>query len=374
MYRCAITMLSLFPLLLAPARAGARSTDDKPMIEDDLDTKVQLFKKGPFTLQMGGMIQVQAAFYVGDDAALRLHDPADTEGFRVRRARFGFGGTLFEDWTFYLAADLKDALYAAMGKDYGNEILDARITWCRFPWLAVSAGINKVPYSVLALQSSSRLELIERPVTVQTIAPDRRVGVTLSGAALGLEYAAGLYNGSTSVTSGNQMGGLATGVRVQYNILGKPRAFVPGPLRIAVGGGFMYDQLPSVDAVRAAGNLDVRFFRARLQGEFLWEHTVTDERPGSSAVEKGDTSRWGVVGELSAFVWRELVQLAFRYEYLKDNERLSTLGEQQLFVGGVNVYLYRHRLKMQANYIHRREVEGKPWENDVAFAQIQATF
>jgi len=50
--------------------------------------------RGRFSLAMGAMIQVQAAFYVGDQASMAEKDPADTEGFRVRRARFGLAGEL----------------------------------------------------------------------------------------------------------------------------------------------------------------------------------------------------------------------------------------------------------------------------------------
>ena len=126
------------------------------LVEDDLVTRMEVFRRDTFSLQLGGMIQVQAAFYAGDEAALEFDDPADTEGFRIRRARFGLGGTLIKDWAYYLAVDLKDAVVAAQGGDQGNEILDARIEWRRFEFASVSAGVDKVPFSSFALQSSSR--------------------------------------------------------------------------------------------------------------------------------------------------------------------------------------------------------------------------
>ena len=45
-----------------------------------------------------------------------FNDPADAEGFRIRRARLGFSGRLFQDFSYYLAIDLKDAVEVATGE------------------------------------------------------------------------------------------------------------------------------------------------------------------------------------------------------------------------------------------------------------------
>jgi hypothetical protein len=66
--------------------------------------------------------------------------------------------------------------------------------------------------------------------------------------------------------------------------------------------------------------------------------------------------------------------VAARYEYFQDVEELTTFGNQQLITAGLNLYLFRHNLKLQANYIHRDEREGTEMANDVGFAQIQAMF
>jgi phosphate-selective porin len=359
---------------LTPHRAGQQAG----LVEEDLDTERVLLRRGDFTLQMGGMLQVQGAFYVGDEAGLVLDDPADTEGFRVRRARFGFAGRLFSHWSYYIAVDLKDTVVAAQGGDHGNEILDAKIEWHRFPFARVIVGVDKVPYSALALQSSSRLTLIERPLMVGLVAPDRRVGLTVEGDLLGLQYAAGLYNGSEGVTSGNRMAGVAGAAHLQYNILGKPQEFVPSRIRLGLGGGYMYDDGPAVADHRASGNLAVQGFRVRLQGELLWMQSDPKGEPTGSEIIAGDSTRWGVAAELSAFVlpgrWSEYLQVAARYEYYQDVEELVTFGNQQLITAGLNLYLFRHNLKLQVNYIHRDEREGTEMANDVGFAQIQAMF
>jgi hypothetical protein len=364
---------------LVPAEARTHEAQlamerERGPVDEDLDTNVELFRRGGFTLQMGGMVQVAGAFYVGNDAAIALGDPADAEGFRVRRARFGFGGNLFHDWGYYLAVDLKDAVVAAQGGDQGNEILDAKVGWYRFPFARVVAGVGKVAYSVFSLQSSSKLALIERPLMVDQIGPDRRVGLSVEGDVWNLQYAVGCYNGSDGVTSGNRLAGLAGTVYVQYHILGKPQDFVPRKLRIGVGGGYVYEDGTAVNTHRASGNITAEAFRTRLQGEYLFMQTDPDAEPAGGPVEAGSARRWGAAGELSFFVWRELLQLAVRYEYYDDAEGAESLGAVQLIGAGLNLYLYRHNLKLQVNYVNRDEREGQKEDNDIGFAQLQAMF
>ena len=380
MYRCYLIPMVLLSFVASSALAqeiepppdSAASEPEKrsekaEMLEDDLDARMQIFKRGPVTLHVGGMLQIQAGFFVGDNAQRKQHDPMDIEGFRVRRARIGFGGNFLRHWKYYLAADFKDVY------ENGNEILDAKIVWTRFSVARISVGLDKVPFSRFAMNSSSRLTLVERPLTTQKMAPDRRVGVTVLGDMAGLEYAAGFYNGSTGVTQGNMMGGMAAAASLQYHVFGKPQEFVPGPLRLAVGGGFMYNSDAGMDKLRAAGHLDLRMFRVQLLGEFLYEQGSPQEEPlGDSTA--GDYTRLGAAGELSVFIWRKYLQVALRYEYVQDNVDVKTYGTEQLFTGGVNLFLFEHRLKLQLNYTHRSETEGQTLDNDIAIAQLQAMF
>ena len=351
-----------------PAKEADKEPQKAEMLEDDLDTKMELFKRGPVTLHVGGVLQIQGGFYVGDEAQMRQHDSMDTEGFRVRRARIGFGGNFLRHWKYYLAADFKEVYDGG-----GNEILDAKIVWTRFSAARVSVGLDKVPFSRFAMNSSSRLTLVERPLVTQKIAPDRREGVTVLGDFAGLEYAAGFYNGSSGVTQGNKFGGMAAAASLQYHVFGKPTEFVPGKLRLAVGGGFMYNSDAGMDKLRAAGHLDLRMFRVQLLGEFLYEQGAPKEEQLGDATA-GEYSRLGAAGELSVFVWRKYLQVAFRYELVKDNVDVPTYGDEQLFTGGVNLYLYEHKLKLMVNYTHRSETEGTTLDNDIAVAQLQAMF
>ena len=349
-----------------PSRAGG-------MLEEDLDVDKVVLRRGGFRLAVGALLQVQGAFYVGDGSSMAEKDPAETEGFRIRRARFGLAGDLFHDVGYYLAVDLKDTVAAALGGDHGTEILDAKIEWHRFPWARVSAGLSKVPLSAFELQSSARLLMIERPLVVRWLSPEYRVGLTVEGSWRRLQYGVGFYNGSEGITSGNRLAGLAGAFRVQYTLFDRPAAFVPCCFNITVGGAYMIDDGPTVLLHRAAGSLGLRFPRGALLAELLWQSSKPHDAPAAEP-DAGAVRRWGVAGEAGVFVFRDILQLAARYEYFRDSDLLETFGKQQLISGGLNAYLYRDHLKLQVSYTRRDELSGPEVPNDIGFAQLQAMF
>jgi len=355
-------------------KADAALSDTHGPLPRDLRAAVEVARHGDFTLFIGGLLQVQAAFYAGNEVSRQFGDPVDKEGFRVRRARLSFSGRVVKNFSYYLAIDLKDTVGAASGSgDPGNEILDARILWDRYAWLNISAGVDRLPFSTFSLQSSARLPLIERPIATDLLAPGRRVGLTLLGSLGPLFYIAGIYNGSEGVTTGNQLAGIALAARVGVAVFDHHEQFVPDEPQIKVAAALMYDDQPAVDLLRAAGSLELSGWRTRLTGEFLWERSKPDERPAGTP-DAGEVKRWGAIGELSVFVWADLLQLAARYEYFRDNDELPTFGRQQLFSVGLNVYFYQHRLKLQIDYLRRDELEGPEVANDIGLAQLQAMF
>jgi hypothetical protein len=361
----------------AAAPAGARIDISRALVERDAEPAMEIFRRGEVALGLAGLLQVQGAFYVGTQASIQSQDPADSEGFRIRRARFGLGGTLTKSLSFYLSVDLRDTVLAAVGGDQGSEILDAQIVWSPLEALQVSVGVDKVPLSSFVLRSAARLDIIEQPVSVTLLSPSRRVGVSVSGRVPtgrfgALRYAVGLYNGSEGITSGNRLAGLAGIGRVSYDLF-EPAGLVPQKFGLTLGAAYMYDKGPSLAAHRVGGSLEIHGWRTSLSTELLYERSAPDERP-TSVPNAGEATRWGFVSQLTVFLWKPYLQIAARYEYFSDNQDLPTLGRQQLLTGGLNCYLLGQNLKLQVNYIRRMELEGPDVANDIFFAQLQAMF
>ncbi|MFS8067059.1 MAG: hypothetical protein ACMG6S_11870, partial [Byssovorax sp.] len=59
---------------------------------------------GPLTLAPVVLLQTQAVPYVGKESFLQAGDPAERGGFRLRRARFGFEGKLYDRVPFKVTA------------------------------------------------------------------------------------------------------------------------------------------------------------------------------------------------------------------------------------------------------------------------------
>lgn len=339
----------------------------------DVDANILLFKDHGMSLHFGGLLQIQGAFYAGDEVAREFGDPVDTEGFRIRRARLSFSGRLNREFSYFISLDLKDAVGANNNGDAGNELLDARILWDRFDWLHISAGVDRVAFSAFTLESSARLSLIERPLSSDILAPGRRVGLSVLGKIDRFTYALGIYNGSDGVTTGNQFAGVALSSRLTASLFDFRQSFVPERFQATVGGALMYDNQAAVDITRFAGSLELSFLKTRLLSEYIYEKSTPDEQPMATP-DAGEVSRWSLASELSVFVWRDMIQLAARYEYFDDNEDLPTFGKQQLIGGGVNIYFKEHAMKLQINYLRRDELEGPEVENDMGLAQLQASF
>ena len=134
------------------------------------------------SLKLNGYVQVRYT-----------HWDTGSDGFRVRRARFGFKGDLLKNFNFKLKVD-------------GTRrpiLLDAAVEISSIPYATVSFGQFKIPFSLDNLTSSSALDLVNRSQTVEELCPaqdigstGRDIGVTISGKLSILEYSLGVFNGS----------------------------------------------------------------------------------------------------------------------------------------------------------------------------------
>ena len=183
------------------------------------------------------------------------------------------------------------------------------------------------------------MTLVERPLAVGLIAPGRRVGVTVLGQLAGLRYAQVFTMGRTGSTTGNRLAGIAAAARLTYDILSSGEyEFVPRRPRISIGTGYMYDDQLATRRHRLSASLALAAYRVQLAGEFLYEKALADSQPQGPG-DAGDSERWAAIGELSGFVWRGYLELAFRYEFFDDNSAAFAFPKQQLFTFGLNAYL-----------------------------------
>ncbi len=338
---------------------------------------------GDYALVVGG--RVQTRFIVGV--------PSDGDGsawFEMTRARFGLGGHAYSEALAYkFEADFGKGSVAL--KDY---FVDYRFIPSV---LHVRAGQYKKPFSRQHINSSGRLELVDRAITDRAFGTGRDIGVMLHNnyeKSPTFEWALGLFNGTSdaprftgegevlvdaegepttdvSITSGkfsNVPGDWRPSIvaRAGYNhgaMKGYSEAdFEGGPLRLAVAA-----------SVEARGAEDSSQWSWTPQGDVLLKaHGLSVSGAVYHHVPAGDEAgkATGFHAQLG-YVLGKVIQPALRFA-LVDPEGPT---QQQEITAGFGYYPWQHRFKVQADAGMLTSREGDDEASDwLLRTQLQLTF
>jgi hypothetical protein len=361
----------------APAGGGETTTGaDKPedtsddsQIQEDVQPRVSLLKTSDLEVRIGGLVQVHAAPYVGEDSLIENGDPATRAGFRLRRSRFGIEGRFKAPLRILLAVDLLE-----LGEDIGT-VSDAKLTYDFAPELSVSLGTSKVPFARGSLETSRLLPTIERPLSIIEIAPEHRLGVTVEGAMVDgrLLYVAGLMNGTEGFGNGNEYGGFISGGRVQYTIMGEPSGLDVKD-GVAVGASGYYEDAPATNGFAAAGDVLAAFSGVKLTVEALCDTRKPDDSPDVAPTIADEITRCGAYGTGQYQIPDMPIEPAVRVELFDDNRDVEDAGDVWLIAGGVNSMLIDPYLRAQLHYIRRVERHGPVRANDALVLSVMGSF
>jgi len=333
--------------------------------------------------RVGGRVQTWVIPWVGDDAKVSDWDPADSAGFRLRRARLSLDGKVSCHVPFGLQVELADQASGRTG------LLDAWTAWEIVPEAVVTVGVHKVPYSAGQEVSSKYLQLPDRPLTVLTMADFRELGVSVGGEVLDglLSYGAGFYNGSGGLfTRGDDNPGLLTAARIEGGLgeIGETEAdLTGGGLRFRLGAGAFYNDSATNLHHGLTGDLRLKVMGASLTVALLADRSEPIPRPETSTDENAVVDRYGyyvqagyVIGTLPGLrerEWLKGLEVVVRYEDLDDDAAI-TEGDVVLFSGGLSWVLPGRRVTVQAVYIRKHEKEGLAWDNDAVVLSSMVRF
>ncbi|MGD9346077.1 MAG: porin, partial [Candidatus Aminicenantes bacterium] len=117
----------------------------------------------------------------------------DKRGFRIRQARIQLKGDILKNIDYKIQIDATQSPI----------LLDAEVGINLSPYVNLSFGQFKVPFSIENLISGSELDTINRSNTVNNLCPARDIGTqgrdigfTISGKYSIFEYTLGVFNGS----------------------------------------------------------------------------------------------------------------------------------------------------------------------------------
>ena len=370
-----------------PAEQEAASSPPRPTAGWDKGFFVQS-PDGKFELRFIGRVQARLAVDIDRGEGDRDVGAA----FSVPRARIGLKGHLFTK-----------ALRYRLEIDFGKGQVSAKRAYLDYTiapeWAAVRAGHFKKPFSRQQINSSSKLNLVDRSITDKAFGAGYDLGVMFhNGTKNPLEWAFALVNGTgvSPVLSGTTMSvDPTTGVgtfesggfsnvpglfdpmmvfRVGYNhggIDGYDEVDRKGGgFRFAVAGGAMLD-FDAADGTGGAvtGEVDAIFKVAGFSA-------TTALYLG--AAQDGDTfgdqalNRIGFHVQVGYLIGGK-VHPAFRYA------RISGLGDEeetsQEVSGGVSVLAFGHNVKWSADVAALAEESLAPSDSDFRVrTQMQVSF
>lgn len=373
--------LSIAALSFALAAAPGTSTSStapvllSKIIQEDLVPTVDLFDSDAVKLRVGGLLQVHAALYAGDDSLVDDGDIATRAGFRLRRGRVGFAGRFLERLGMYLAINLLE------GDEDIGVVSDAKMTYLFDDALQVTAGLGKVAFSRAALDSSAALYTIDRPFSVRALVPSRRLGLNAEGEFFdgALRYSASVLNASEGFVEGNRFGGFLYGGRVEAAPLGPARRdVVDHEPRLSIGGAFFFEDGVTVTTVGGTADLLFTYFGAAIQVEALCNRLTPANAPPVTSPNLADRiDRCGAYAELS-WLLEELVGYAVtpaaRIEWFDDDRAVDDAGDLLVIVGGLNAIVLPPYVRAQLSYQHRRERHGVTRDNDSLVLNLQGRF
>lgn len=374
----------------APKGEGAVKIDEgaagKPVPgekEDDFARRPFVATSRDFKLWPVVLLQAQATPYIGSSASFLNGDIAERAGFRLRRARFGVGGSYKELVEMELSGELITEREATLA------LHEAWVGVKPSTAFGASMGILPVPFSRFALTSAADTALIDRPLAVRSMAPNYQLGALVGGSLIGgrLNYAAGVFNGfargdqfytgfeESLAALGNRFENLAYVARLSTSIL-TPGADIPrygdDRPRLNVGASAFFSDGGARTITSAEG--DVFFYHSGFQAtaEVLYSSTAPVSQPSQPTTQNANIDSLGGVLEVG-YTYHSMIGGHVRFEYIDPNMTVQDASDNWLATAGVSFMPPQigHFVRAQLEYTHREEMRGLSIDNDAVTLQTQ---
>jgi hypothetical protein len=349
--------------------------------KDDRGLELRL---DPLVIAPVVLVQVQAVPYVGDDAFYQSGDIAEEPGFRMRRARVGFAGELYDVAPFEVSAELVSDQGATA------RLNDAWIGYRFREWLEVYAGAHKVPFSRAAIMSAGSMALIERPLSVKAMAPIRQVGVHVEGSFFdgALHYYAGVWNGfqrsdqfywgyqNNATSFGNRFDDLAYSARIATEPLGKLGSevadFEHSPhLKLGGGVAYFFSDGGTRDIHGGEADMLVHWKGLHFMGEVLFSQVDPEDVPTQPTTQIARIKSLAGYGEVGYAILMDRLAVSARVEWVDPNLDVSSESDSLVITGGASYFVVEELIKAQLDYMHRQELGGSSLKNDILALQLQ---
>jgi len=317
--------------------------------------------KLPWSVQVSALAQGWGAAFAGRDVRQTDLDAVDGAGLYLGAARLGACGMLQTpsgplSWTLVYEPYSLDESAHPDHRAWGR-IAAAELGFAPWRWLTISAGIRKVAFSY---GHDEPLELRELPVTPyisQSVAPDRRAGITLDDDFGAAHVVLGVYQGARDLRITTD-GGMLIAARLVAEPIGPVGNVVStrgdpeywrGKPRFAVNASILYQYANGASNYALAADGALHWGPVGMAGEYVFASHTTVEAP-VRLLPFPAPSREGMWIEAAVMLWRPWIEVSARYDWL-DNP--AQAGQQfHAVTAGLDLY-GRKLLKLQALYTHK---------------------
>lgn len=290
-------------------------------------------------LSIGGLIQILGETGGAPDA--RYTGIGDR--FQLRRLRLSFAGNFAEDMSFKVETDFGNAAIAA-NSGYRGQLVDAFVTWTKYPAAKIQVGQFKAPFGYEQLVSDPKTLFVERTLTNDRLTVGRQIGAMATGDLAGkrLNYSLGLFNGTGVNTGANDNSKFMTSGRLAATVFDGKRG--AQTVRWTVGSAFFTTADKGAFTGRRTGyGLDTQLTAGPVEVGAEWLRNENHPVTGQAVTAAG----WSGYG---AWTFAKQWQAVARFEdYDSNTARPNTTTRE--WTWGFNYLLKGDDLKFSLNYV-----------------------
>jgi len=338
--------------------------------------------KLPWSVQLSALAQAWGAAWTGRDVRQTDLDAVDGEALYLGYARLGGCGMLQTpsgplSWNVVYEPYSLDEAAHPDHRAWGR-FAAAEIGFAPFRWLTISTGIRKVAFSYGHDEPLELRVLPIIPYISQSVAPDRRAGITLDDDFGAAHVVIGVYQGARDLTI-TADGGMLIAARLvaepigpvgnTVSTRGDPALWRAHP-RFAVNASILYEYKNSASNYALAADGALHWGPVGMAGEYVFASHTTVEAPVRHLPFPAP-QRQGMWVQAAVMLWRPWIEVSARYDWL---DNTGQAGQRfHAITGGVDVY-GRKLLKLQALYTHKihygAEAVGAPSIDDDVFLVV----
>jgi hypothetical protein len=306
------------------------------------------------------------------------------EGFVIENVELGMKGR-FNDSGIYYQSKFELVPREKNGSISSDYLKDAYVGWSKYTVFSAQAGRMKIPFSQANLVSTADQALIYKP-TLDVLSPKRQLGVqaSVSDPWQIVRVSGGAFNSVQlaiqQLKKTDQLMYVGRGELNVDNILGTAGAsFLDFELRLGSSIAHTKENFDPSTEHRWMG-ADGRFhlWRFTVEGEYLLKNFYTPpDLEGKMELQHGK----GWHADLTVMAWPKVIDVTGRIEQIDGDEVergfSSTLSIDELslqkkrwITGGLTFHITDQAL-LEFNYVHRQELEGFSFGNDVLLGMAQ---